>query len=151
MRVGGGGGEGTNYRDAAVRKGAGGQDTSHVLWFLAGPPLLGDPKNCFTRAVPAVGVPGYPRHELHTKFYTNFSEASKVRDGLHRHTKCGYSISIFFFVFRKENWGKSETKRCYELRMRLIEGSYLSIVEWKIPCIHAARDDRYESTLGACD
>ena len=54
-----GGGEVTNYRDAAVRKGAGVLDTLHVLWLFAGPLLLGETKNCFTSAVPAVGVPGH--------------------------------------------------------------------------------------------
>ena len=54
-----GGGEGTNYRDAAVRKGAVAPDTLHLLWLLAGPLLLGEQKNRFTRALPAVGVPGH--------------------------------------------------------------------------------------------
>lgn len=63
-------------------------------------------------------------HKLHTEFYTNFSKASKVREreGPHRHTKSGDSIGLFFFVFRKENRVESETKRCHELGMRLIEG-----------------------------
>jgi len=51
--------EGTNYREAAVRKGAGASDTLHSLWLLAGPFLVVEPKNWFTRAVPAVGVPVY--------------------------------------------------------------------------------------------
>jgi len=52
-------GEGTNYRAAAVWKGTGGPDTLHLLWLLAGPLLLGEQKNRFTRALPAVGVPGH--------------------------------------------------------------------------------------------
>ena len=54
-----GGGEGTNYRDAAVWTGAGGPNTLHLLWLLDGPLLVGEPKNCFTGALPAVGVPGH--------------------------------------------------------------------------------------------
>ena len=54
-----GGGEDTNYRDAAVRKGAVAPDTLHLLWILAWPLLLGEQKNCFTRALPAVGVHGH--------------------------------------------------------------------------------------------
>jgi len=56
-----GGGEGTNYWDTAVWKGARGLDTLHLLWILAGPLLLGETKNWFTRALPAVGVPGHLR------------------------------------------------------------------------------------------
>ena len=54
-----GGGEGTNYRDAAVRKGAVAPDTLHLLWLLAGPLLLGEQKKRFTSALPFVGVPGH--------------------------------------------------------------------------------------------
>ena len=51
--------ERTNYRESAVRKGAGGPDTLRLLWLLVGAPLLGEPKNSFAIAFPNLSVPGY--------------------------------------------------------------------------------------------
>jgi len=58
-------------------------------------------------------------HKLHRSFIQNFLKLQSEKDGLHRHTKTGDSNGIFFFVFRKENRVKSETKRCYKLGIRL--------------------------------
>ena len=66
-------GEGTNYRDSQSWR-------SWTLWhvacvvILAGSPLLGEPKNCFTRVLPTVSVPCYLGMDsvcVHTQIQTH--------------------------------------------------------------------------------